>query len=45
MYDTANEDIDSSTMVLLNSMFEENIKVSMVPQVQKQKGRCGLLHI
>ena len=31
-------------MALLNSMFEENINVSMVPQVQKQQGDvdCGV---
>ena len=44
MYDTVYDDIDSSTMALLNSMFEESINVSMVPQIQKQKGDldCGI---
>ena len=44
MYDTVYDDIDSSTMALLNSMFEENINVSMVPRLQKQKGDvdCGI---
>ena len=44
MYDTAYDNTDSSTMALLNSMFEESINVSMVPQIQKQKGDvdCGI---
>ena len=44
MYDTVYNDIDGSTMALLNSMFEEKINVSMVPQVQKQQGDvdCGV---
>lgn len=44
MYDTVYNDIDGSTMALLNSMFEEKINVIMVPQVQKQQGDvdCGV---
>ena len=44
VYDTLYDDIDSSTMALLSSMFEENINVSIVPQVQKQQGDvdCGV---
>ena len=47
MYDTVYDDIDSSTMALLSSMFEENINVSIVPQVQKQQGDmdCGVFSI
>ena len=47
MYDTIYDDIDSSTMALLSSMFEENVNVSIVPQVQKQQGDvdCGIFII
>ena len=47
MYDTVYDDIDSSTMALLSSMFEENVNVSIVPQVQKQQGDvdCGVFSI
>ena len=40
MYETVFDDIDSFTMALLNSMFEENINVSMVPQLQNKD--CGI---
>ena len=48
VYDTVYDDIDSSTiMALLSSIFEENINVSIVPQVQKQQGDvdCGVFSI
>ena len=47
MYDTVYDDIDASTMALASSIFEENVNVSIVPQVQKQEGdvNCGAFSI
>ena len=47
MYETIHDEIDSSTMTLLSSMFEEHVNVSIVPQVQKQQGDvdCGVFSI
>ena len=47
MYDTIYDDIDSFTMALLSSMFEENVNVSIVPQVLKQQEDvdCGVFSI
>ena len=38
VYDTVYNDIDSSTLDLLNSMFEEAANFSIVGQLQKQQG-------
>ena len=38
MYETVYDDIDASTMALVSSIFEENVNISIVPQV----GRCRL---
>ena len=46
VYDTVYNDIDSSTLDLLNSMFEE-VNFSIVGQLQKQQGDidCGVFSI
>ena len=38
VYDTVYNDIDSSTLDLINSMFEENVTFSIVEQLEKQQG-------
>ena len=47
MCDTAYNDIDGPTMALLNSMFEEDLTVTLAPQLQKQQGDvvCGVFSI
>ena len=47
MYDTICDDICTSAMALVSSIFKENVNVSIVPQVQKQQGDvdCGAFSI
>ena len=47
MYDTIYDDICTSAMALVRSMFKENVNASIVPQAQKQEGDvdCGLFSI
>ena len=44
MHDTIYDDMCTSAVALVKSMFKENVNVSIVPQVQKQEGDvyCGL---
>ena len=47
MYDTVYDDICTSAMALVRSLFKKNVNVSIVPQVQKLEGDvdCGLFSI
>ena len=47
MYDIIHDDICTSAMALVRSVFKQNVNVSIVPQVQKQEGAvdCGLFSI
>lgn len=47
VYDTVYDNMDSSTLDLLNSMFEEDVTFSNVEQLEKQQGDvdCGVFSI
>ena len=47
VYDTVYNDIESSTLHLLNSMFEVEVNFSFVGQLEKQQGDvdCGVFSI
>ena len=46
MYDTVFDDIDTPTMTLLNSMFEGDFTITIVPLQRQQGGSdCGVFSI